>query len=132
MSDQPITDHRDPADVVTAMIDQVLELAETWTTWDGAPGLSDPRVFTPHKAIRRVTDHLVDHLAQIEAGIAGVPSLPDHWPASSITTAADFALFTSEDLDEARSRLTRLAQVYDIRLNALADEQLDRRTGAEV
>jgi hypothetical protein len=34
--------------------------------------------------------------------------------------------FTPEDLDEARSRLTRLAQVLNVRLRALTDEELDR------
>jgi hypothetical protein len=37
MSDVPQTDDRHPADVVTAMVDQVLKLAETWTTWNGEP-----------------------------------------------------------------------------------------------
>jgi len=49
---------------------------------------------------------------KVQRGAAGWGSdLPGHWHASAITTAADLAPFTSEDLDEARSRLTRLAQV---------------------
>lgn len=129
MSDVPQTDDRHPADVVTAMVDRVLELAETWTAWDGEPRPIDDRVYTPHKAIRRVADHLVDHLAEIEARLAGVPTIPDHWHASATTTPADLAPFTPEDLDEARSRLTRLALVFDVRLRALTDEQLDWRNG---
>jgi hypothetical protein len=35
MSDVPQTDDRHPADMVTAMVDQALKLAETWTAWDG-------------------------------------------------------------------------------------------------
>jgi hypothetical protein len=126
MSDTPQTDDRHPADVVTAMVDRVLELAETWTGWDGEPRRADDRVYTPHKAIRRVADHLVDHLAEIEARLAGVPPIPDHWHASAVTTPADLAAFTPDDLDEARSRLTRLAQVFDLRLRALTDQELDR------
>ncbi len=83
----------------------------------------------PHKAIRRVADHLVDHLAEIEARLAGQPPEPDHWHASAITTAADLAAFTQEDLDEAGSRLRRLALIWDVRLRSLTNEQLDAPSG---
>lgn len=73
------------------------------------------RVYTSHKAIRRVADHL----AEIEARLASVPTIPDHWHASAITTPADHAPFTADDLDKARSRLIHLAQVFDVRLRAL-------------
>ncbi|MGN9907163.1 hypothetical protein ACTMTJ_06340 [Phytohabitans sp. LJ34] len=129
MSDEPRVDERHPAAVVTEMVARVLALAETWTAWDGKPRSVDDRIYTPHKAIRRVADHLVDHLAQIEAQRAGVPPIPDAWHASASTTPADLAMFTAEDLDEARSRLTRLAQVFDVRLRALTEAELDRRPG---
>src|ERR1041384_7665548 len=120
MTDEyPDTDDRAPALVVTEMIDHVLRLAGTWTAWDGVPLPADDRIYTPHKAIRRVSDHLVDHLAQVEAQLAGHEALPDGWHASAITTAADLAPFTHDDLDEARSRLTRLAQTWTLRLDAL-------------
>ena len=77
--------------------------AETWTAWDGAPRPVDGRRSTPHKAIRRVADHLVDDLAEIEARVAGQPTLPDGWHASAITTPADLVAFTAEDLDEGSS-----------------------------
>lgn len=124
-TDRPATDDRHPAEVVTAMVDHVLTLAETWPEWDGTPLPIDDRLYTPHKAIRRVADHLIDHLAELEARLAGAPTIPDHWHASAITTASDLAPFTPEDLDEARSRLTRLAQVWDVRLRAVRPEQLD-------
>jgi hypothetical protein len=130
MSDTPLTDDRHPAEAVTTMVDRVLTLAESWTAWDGVPLPAGDRTYTPHKAIRRVTDHLIDHLAEIEARVAGVPTIPDAWHASATTTAADLATFTAADLDEARSRLTRLAQVFDLRLRALTEAQLDRRDGA--
>jgi len=127
MSEVPVTDGRHPADVVNAMVIRVLELADTWTGWDGEPRSVDGRAYTPHKAVRRVADHLVDHLAEIEARVAGVPTVPDGWHASATTTPADLALFTPDDLDEARSRLTRLAQIFDVRLRHLTDAELDRR-----
>jgi len=122
---------RAPAEAVKAMVEQVLALAATWPAWDGRPRAREDStfVYTPHKAIRRVTDHLVDHLAEVEARLVGVATLPDHWHASAVTTPADMASFTSEDLDEARSRLTRLAQVWALRLGALDAERLDRREG---
>jgi hypothetical protein len=126
--DPPATDDRHPADVVTDLVHRCLGLADTWTAWDGRPRtVSGGRIYTPHKAVRRLADHLIDHLAEIEAGVAGVATIPDHWHASAVTTPADLAPFTPEDLAEARSRLTRLAQVYDLRLRALSDAQLDRR-----
>jgi hypothetical protein len=118
-----------PFATVTDMVDHVLALAATWTRWNGEPAHVDGRVHTPHKAIRRVADHLVDHLAEMEARLAGEEPQPDHWHASLITTEADLAPFTPQDLDEARSRLTRLARIWANRLDALTDEQLDDSPG---
>jgi hypothetical protein len=130
MSDEiPMTDDREPALVVTSMIDHVLDLAATWTLWDGRPVRVDERVYTPHKAIRRVTDHLIDHLAEVEARLAGNPTILDHWHASASTTPADLAPFTDEDLNEARCRLTRLGRIWADRLTALTPDQLDRSPG---
>jgi uncharacterized protein YfiM (DUF2279 family) len=122
-------DEENPARIVTGLVAHVLDRAATWTAWDGVPRPADDRVYTPHKAIRRVADHLIDHLAEIEARVAGVATIPDHWHASAMTTAADLAPFTEEDLDEARSRLTRLAQIFQVRLAALTPAQLDHRDG---
>ncbi|GAA0391711.1 hypothetical protein Acor_18210 [Acrocarpospora corrugata] len=127
--DFPITDDREPARVVVEMTEHVLRLAATWTGWDGRPYPIDGRIYTPNKAIRRVADHLVDHLAELEARLVGVESMRDHWHASASTTPADLAPFTAADLDEARSRLTRLAQIWAVRLNALTADQLDQSPG---
>jgi hypothetical protein len=124
-----------PADVVAALVDHVLSLAETWPHWTGTPveapveGEPQPRLYTPHKAIRRVGDHLIDHLAEIDARLAGRPTEPDRWHGSMVTTPADLAPFTTEDADEAGNRLRRLALMYDVRLRPLSDEVLDARDG---
>jgi hypothetical protein len=108
------------------MTERVNELVKTWPAWDGALRAIDDRVYTPHKAIRRVCDHMVDHLAQLECRLAGIPSIPDRWHGSAITTAADMAAFTPEDVDEAVSRLQRLATLWRLRLGA-AEALVDER-----
>lgn len=130
----PEVDGRHPAEVVTAMVDHVLDLAESWPRWDLQPievsvEGEPPRVYTPHKAVRRVADHLLDHLAEIEARLAGRLTEPDRWHGSMVTTASDLAPFTVDDLDEARSRLRRLALIWEVRLRSLTDEQLDAPAG---
>lgn len=125
----PEVDDRDPADAVAQMVAHVLRLAQTWGAWDGRTLPIDDRVYTPHKAIRRVADHMIDHLAQLEAHVVGAEPLPDRWHGSSMTTPADLAPFTPEDLDEARSRLERLAQLWRIRLAVITARELDRAEG---
>jgi hypothetical protein len=130
-----VTDHsRDPAaTLVEEGVRRTLELARTWLAWDGRPRIAEDgeRIYTPHKAIRRHADHLVDHLAQIEALLVGAPTEQDHWRASSVTLGSDLAAFTEPDLNEARERLIRLAQVYSIRLSSLPDEAWDAPRGAD-
>jgi hypothetical protein len=118
----------EPGRMIEESVSHALRLAQGWTTWNGTPIPVDGRVYTPHKAIRRIGDHLIDHLAEVEARLAGVPTIPDHWHASAITTPGDLAAFTPEDLAEATSRLTRLAQIWKVRLEALTAEQLDQAT----
>jgi hypothetical protein len=121
---------RHPAEVVTSMIEYVLDVSTTWTHWNGIPVVidvegDDSLTFTPHKAIRRVADHLVDHLAEIDARLAGRPTEPDGWHGSALTSAADAVVFTQDDLDEAGSRLRRLSLLWDVRLRTLSEEELD-------
>jgi len=123
----------DPGSVIELATERVLGLARTWLAWDGTPRLSEDgdRVYTPHKAIRRYADHLIDHLAEIEARLAGVPTRPDGWHASLVTLESDWARFTEADLVEATERLTRLSTTFRLRLLAAGEQEWDReRNGA--
>jgi len=117
-----------PGGLVVAAVDRILALARTWLAWDGRPRLAEDgvRLYTPNKAIRRHADHFLDHLAQIEALLAGQPSEADDWHASQVTLAGDWAPFTEAELNEATQRLRRLASMYVLRLAAAGPEEWDR------
>lgn len=117
-----------PAELVAAGVQRFLELARTWLAWDGRPLVSEDgdRVYTPNKAVRRQADHLVDHLAEIEALLAGAPTEPDRWHGSLVTVASDWAAFTEADLNEATQRLRRLGQLYVMRFAAAGEPEWDR------
>ncbi len=129
---RPAVDDREPWTVVPAAVAEVLDIAETWLGWDGHPVRAEGNAWTPHKALRRVSDHLVDHLAEIECRLAGQPTLPDRWHGRMVTIDADFARFTEVDLDEVTSRLSRLAACYQARLADLDAAQLDARPADDV
>ena len=121
----PETDGRDPATLVDEAVADILARAEHWLGWDGRPVFKGGNAWTPHKVMRRVADHLLDHLAEMECRLAGQPTVPDRWHGRMVTTDADFARFTEIDLDEATSRLTRLAACYRSRLTTMDAALLD-------
>src|SRR5215471_3552351 len=99
MPDRPdVSDN--PGAAVEDAVRRCLALVDTWLHWDGRPLVSEDgdRVYTPHKAVRRIADHLVDHLAEVEALLAGVETMPDEWNASLATFESDWAHFTEQDL----------------------------------
>jgi hypothetical protein len=128
VADPPSSD-RNPGLIVATAVDSCLEIAESWLGWDGRPVHRGENVWTPHKALRRITDHLLDHLAEVEALLAGVPTIPDRWHGRAITLDSDWARFTEPDLDEARSRLTRLGQLYSLRYSAAGTTAWDAARG---
>ena len=79
--------------------------------------------------MRRIADHLLDHLAEVEARLAGRSTEPDAWHDSMVTSPADLPPFIAEDLDEPRSRLRRLALTWEIRLLFLDTRRLDLQDG---
>jgi hypothetical protein len=78
-----------PGSLVGPAVEYVLKIASTWYAWDGRPVATEENVWTPHKALRRVQDHLLDHLAEVEALLAGAPTIPDTWYGRTVTIDAD-------------------------------------------
>ncbi|MDX3001559.1 hypothetical protein PWY87_07775 [Kribbella solani] len=116
-----------PGELVGQAVERALKFVVTWPAWDGEPRVSDDdRIFTPHKAVRRIADHMIDHLAEVEALLAGVPTQPDEWHASSVTSTADLAPFTEADVREAEQRLRRLARTFELRYAALDPAEWDK------
>ena len=124
---------QNPATAVVTSVDKCLDLATTWHAWDGRPiariidGL--PSTWTPHKAIRRITDHLIDHLHEVEALLANAEPVPDEWHGRLVTLDSDWARFTELDFDEARSRLRRVARCYLLRYESGWARSLGRAPG---
>jgi hypothetical protein len=124
-----------PGRLVADSVEACLEIAATWHAWDGRPVARTvdgrPNTWTPAKALRRVTDHLIDHLQQVEALLAGVPSIPDAWHGRFATLDADWARFTEADYDEACSRLRRLGRWYVLRYETAGAAAWDEPRGGD-
>jgi hypothetical protein len=114
--------HPEPDELVLEATEESLARAESWIGWSSGALMAMGNAWTPHKALRRIADHLVDHLCQIEARSAGETPVPDMWKGRSVTLDTDWARFSEQDLDEATARIRRLAQVMAWRLRALQKE----------
>jgi len=122
--------HPQPDEVVLRATEDALVRAESWLGWSSSAVMSLGSAWTPNKSLRRIADHLIDHLCQIEARIAGETAIPDLWRGRSVTLESDWARFTEQDLDEATARIRRLAQLMALRLRALRAEW-DTNAGEE-
>jgi hypothetical protein len=127
MTDTP-TDPGHPGVAVEEAVRRCLALVDTWIHWDGRPRVSEDgdRVYTPVKAVRRIADHLLDHLAEVEAVLGDAEPQPDAWHGSLVTLESDWARFTELDRDEAHQRLPRLARSFSLRLTAAGTDEWDR------
>jgi hypothetical protein len=116
-----------PGAQVERAVEQCLDIAQTWLAWDGRPHVSEDgdRVYTPQKAVRRIADHVIDHLAEVEALLAGAETMPDQWHASLATFDSDWARFTEQDLEEAQQRLRRLGRTFALRIAAAGEAEWD-------
>jgi hypothetical protein len=86
--------------------------------------------YTPRKALRRVLDHALDHLNQIDQWLAWrrngvVPTPTDGWVPSSVTLAEDRLPLTRPDLDAWLWRIDQAARLVVRRAAALEPAELD-------
>lgn len=123
------TEEADIGQPVLDAVEACLAYAGTFLAWDGRPRFSDGNVWTPHKALRRVSDHLIDHIAEVQALLAGAQTIPDTWHGRFVTLAADWAPFTEADLNEATNRLQRLGQTFALLLRVAGANEWDRPRG---
>jgi hypothetical protein len=86
--------------------------------------------YTPRKPLRRVLDHALDHLNQIEQwqrwrrhGV--VPTPTDGWVPSTVTLPEDRLPLTREDLDGWLWRVDQAVSLLAQRAAGLGDDDLD-------
>jgi hypothetical protein len=86
--------------------------------------------YTPRKPLRRVHDHALDHLNQIEqwerwrrAGV--VPTPTDGWAPSTVTLPEDRLPLTAADLDAWLWRVDQAVRLLTQRASALSRDALD-------
>ena len=86
--------------------------------------------FTLRKSLRRVHDHALDHLNQIEQWLAwqhrGAPPMPtDGWVGSRVTLNDDLAPLTQQELDAWQWRIDLAAHLLVLRAESLVEAELD-------
>jgi hypothetical protein len=107
-----------PDEKLLLAVEDTLEQMDRWSGWNGVSTRGGGSVWTPQKSTRRITDHLIDHLTQIECRIAGVEPVPDTWRGRRVTLDSDWARFSELDFEEARARIRRVAQVLALQIRA--------------
>lgn len=86
--------------------------------------------YTPRKVLRRVLDHALDHLNQIDQWLSwqhhGVTPIPtDGWASSIITLPEDRHSLSAADLDAWLWRIDQAARLLVQRAASLSDAELD-------
>ncbi len=86
--------------------------------------------YTPRKALRRVLDHVLDHLNQIDQWLVwrrdGVTPTPtDGWTPSQVTLPEDRLALASEDLEAWLWRIDQATRLFIQRVARLSTDELD-------
>ena len=86
--------------------------------------------YTPRKPLRRVLDHALDHLNQIDQwqrwrhdGVVPIPT--DGWAPSTVTLPEDRLPLTAKDLDAWLWRIDQAMRLLTQRAAGLSDDDLD-------
>jgi len=86
--------------------------------------------YTPRKVLRRVLDHALDHLNQIDQWLAWqrrgiVPTPTDGWIPSTVTLPDDRLPLAGADLDAWLWRIDQAARLVQQRAEELSEAELD-------
>ena len=122
----------DPAREVTSVMTE--ELFSRLTAARPAPLTAPPGArrytYTPRKVLRRVLDHSLDHLNQIDQWLTWrrhgvVPTPTDGWVPSTVTLPDDRLPLAPADLDAWLWRIDQAARLLAQRAGGLTGEELD-------
>lgn len=122
----------DPArEVLSVMTDELFSrLTDARPAPLTAPAGVGRYTYTPRKALRRVLDHALDHLNQIDQWLAwrndGVIPLPtDGWVPSTVTLPDDRLPLTQPDLEAWLWRIDQASRLLRERAAGLTEAELD-------
>jgi hypothetical protein len=128
---------RHPADREVASV-MTAELFRRLTRRPAAPGADrttpapDPAryTYTPRKVLRRVLDHALDHLNQIDQWRAWrrdgvIPTPTDGWASSTVTLPEDRLPVADADLEAWLWRIDQAIRLLGGRADELTDDELD-------
>jgi hypothetical protein len=126
-----LTEHDPTREVASVMTE---ELFDRLTVDPPAPlsGVTRARryTYTPRKALRRVLDHALDHLNQIDQWLEWrrrgvVPTPTDGWVPSTVTLPDDRLALGPADLDAWLWRIDQAVRMLVHRARGLTPEELD-------
>jgi len=128
---------RHPADREVASV-MTADLFRRLTRRPAAPGSDrttpppDPAryTYTPRKVLRRVLDHALDHLNQIDQWRAWrrdgvIPTPTDGWASSTVTLPEDRLPVADADLEAWLWRIDQAIRLLGRRADELTDDELD-------
>jgi hypothetical protein len=126
-----LADH-DPAVEVTSTMTSSLFVRLTRKPADPPRPPTPTRhyTYTPRKILRRVLDHALDHLNQIDQWLAWLhdgiaPTPTDGWASSVVTLPEDRLPLGAADLDAWLWRIDQAARLIDQRAGGLDTSELD-------
>lgn len=129
-----LVDHDPAAEVQSTMTNQLFSRLAANGRGAGQPNIDyrsvETYAYTPRKPLRRVLDHALDHLNQIDQwqlwqrrGV--VPAPTDGWVPSTVTLPEDRLPLTAADLDAWLWRIDQAMRLLTQRATGLSDEELD-------
>jgi hypothetical protein len=126
-----LTTHDPSREVPAAMTEELFSrLTDAHPAPLAAPSRVGRYTYTPRKALRRVLDHALDHLNQIDQWLAWrrhgvVPAPTDGWVGSTVTLPDDRLPLTPADLDAWLWRVDQAARLVAYRAAELTEAELD-------